>query len=136
MVESLWRLIDERYVSFNDTLYQLEPNIKDAPGALRDLTACAPSSRFTDPRCSIAARPIARASMTLRSSCCGFDSILHLEGRRNQNALSHELQDRGGAAARLSDGDAAAAGRAVDGRLLPPRAQRRAGASRGRGRRR
>ena len=32
-------LIDERHAQFNDTLYQLEPDVKDAPGALRDLLA-------------------------------------------------------------------------------------------------
>ena len=39
IVDALERLIDERHAQFNDTLYQLEPDVKDAPGALRDLTA-------------------------------------------------------------------------------------------------
>src|SRR5580765_244526 len=39
VVGALNTLIDERYALFNSTLYQLEPNVKDAPGTLRDLTA-------------------------------------------------------------------------------------------------
>jgi [protein-PII] uridylyltransferase len=94
MVESLWRLIDERYVSFNDTLYQLEPNIKDAPGALRDLTAVRTIVRFTDPAL-LDRGPADRASLDdAEEFLLRIRSILHLEGRRNQNALTHELQDR------------------------------------------
>src|SRR6266850_2113823 len=39
ILDALRRLIDERHARFNDTFYQLEPDVKDAPGALRDLWA-------------------------------------------------------------------------------------------------
>ena len=39
IVASLVTLIDARHARFNDTLYQLEPDVKEAPGALRDLRA-------------------------------------------------------------------------------------------------
>jgi len=35
MLKSLSALADERHGAFNGTLYQLEPDVKDAPGALR-----------------------------------------------------------------------------------------------------
>src|SRR5258708_38628137 len=35
-LDALRHLIDERHARFNDTFYQLEPDVKDAPGALRD----------------------------------------------------------------------------------------------------
>ena len=36
-LEALKALIAERHARFNDTLYQLEPDVKEAPGGLRDL---------------------------------------------------------------------------------------------------
>src|SRR6185436_6159217 len=39
ILNSLLQLVDERHAKFNSTLYQLEPDVKEAPGALRDLTA-------------------------------------------------------------------------------------------------
>ena len=32
ILESLLALIDERHAEFNDTLYQLEPDVKESPG--------------------------------------------------------------------------------------------------------
>ncbi len=49
VVGALNTLIDERYALFNSTLYQLEPNVKDAPGTLRDLTAIRWIAALTDP---------------------------------------------------------------------------------------
>src|SRR3989304_9065143 len=49
ILDSLERLIADRHALFNDTLYQLEPDIKDAPGALRDLMALRVIARLTDP---------------------------------------------------------------------------------------
>jgi [protein-PII] uridylyltransferase len=94
IVQALWRLIDERYVSFNDTLYQLEPNVKDAPGALRDLTALGTIARLTDPAL-LKQSPTDRASLDeAEEFLLRIRSILHLEARRNQNVLTHEMQER------------------------------------------
>src|SRR5262249_18509686 len=38
-LNELKTLIAERHARFNDTLYQLEPDVKEAPGGLRDLFA-------------------------------------------------------------------------------------------------
>ena len=53
-------------------------------------------------------------------------SALHLETDRNQNVLSHELQERTADLLGYPGDGAAAARRATDERLLPPRAHRRA----------
>jgi [protein-PII] uridylyltransferase len=91
MLDALLTLIAERHAQFNDTLYQLEPDLKDAPGGLRDLAA-------------------ARLLLALGGSERDLDiddgrldqsedfllrvrSILHLETGRNWNVLSHDLQE-------------------------------------------
>ena len=42
-------LIAERHARFNETLYQLEPDVKEAPGGLRDLFGAQTIARLTDP---------------------------------------------------------------------------------------
>jgi [protein-PII] uridylyltransferase len=94
ILKSLLQLIDERHARFNGTLYQLEPDVKDAPGALRDLTATRTIAMLTDPLLlrrgpADAARFDAAEDLLLR-----IRSILHVEAGRNQNVLSHEMQER------------------------------------------
>src|SRR5262245_12606740 len=94
IVDALESLIAARYAQFNDTLYQLEPDTKDAPGGLRDLLALRAIARLTDPGLfdrvpSEPARLVEAEDFLLR-----VRSIIHLESRRNQNVLTHELQER------------------------------------------
>ena len=39
VVAALLRLTGERHAAFNDTIYQLEPDVKESPGGLRDIVA-------------------------------------------------------------------------------------------------
>ena len=94
ILELLQQLIDERHAKFNGTLYQLEPDTKDAPGALRDLLAVRTIARLTDPALlghgpADPARLDEAEDFLLR-----VRSIVHLERKRNQNVLSHELQEK------------------------------------------
>ncbi len=94
VLKSLLQLIDERHARFNGTLYQLEPDVKDAPGALRDLTATRTIAMLTDPLLlrrgpADAARVDAAEDLLLR-----IRSMLHVEAGRNQNVLSHQMQER------------------------------------------
>src|SRR5215472_11784014 len=94
VVGALNPLIDERYAQFNSTLYQLEPDVKEAPGALRDLTAMRWIAALTDPSLlrrgpEDAARIDEAEDFLLR-----VRSILHLESKRNHNQLTHALQER------------------------------------------
>ncbi len=99
--ESSWRapmraaLVDlarQRHGHFNHTVFHLEPDIKDAPGGLRDATAIrllarmargAPGEPYTD-----VGRLDEAEDFMLR-----VRSILHLERGHNVNVLAHGLQE-------------------------------------------
>ncbi|MGB7218434.1 MAG: HD domain-containing protein [Vicinamibacterales bacterium] len=91
---ALQQLITQRHAQFNDTLYQLEPDVKDAPGALRDLMALRVVGHLTDPALlgSGPADPV-RVDEA-EDFLFRIRSIVHLEAKRNQNVLSHELQEK------------------------------------------
>jgi len=94
VVGALSPLIDDRYAQFNSTLYQLEPDVKEAPGALRDLTAMRWIAALTDP--SLLRRgpeDVARID-DAEDFLLRVRSILHLESKRNHNQLTHPLQER------------------------------------------
>ena len=94
ILRSLLDLIDERHAAFNDTLYQLEPDVKEAPGALRDLSATRTIALLTDPLL-LRKGPTEPARFDdAEDFLLRVRSILHLEAGRNQNVLSHELQER------------------------------------------
>jgi [protein-PII] uridylyltransferase len=92
--KALLQLIEERHARFNATLYQLEPDVKEAPGALRDLSAARIIAALTDP--SLLRRgPVDPARFEdAEDFLLRVRSFLHLESGRNHNVLSHELQER------------------------------------------
>jgi len=93
VVSALNSLIDERYTLFNSTLYQLEPDVKESPGALRDLTATRWIAALTDP--SLMRRSVEDPSKIEEAEdfLLRVRSILHLESKRNHNQLTHQLQE-------------------------------------------
>jgi [protein-PII] uridylyltransferase len=93
ILAALQALVDARHAQFNLTLYQLEPDVKDAPGALRDIAAARTIAAVCDPallRRSGDAPRLAQAEEFLLR----IRALLHLERRRNDNVLSHELQEQ------------------------------------------
>jgi [protein-PII] uridylyltransferase len=101
VLKSLLSLIDQRHAEFNDTFYQLEPDIKNAPGALRDVASArwiktlagkdwVDSPRFNEGRLYEA------EDLQIR-----IRSILHLESGRNVNVLTHQLQEQAAALLRF-----------------------------------
>jgi len=93
VVGALNTLIDERYGLFNATLYQLEPDVKESPGALRDLTATRWIAALTDP--SLVRRNVEDPTKIedAEDFLLRVRSILHLESKRNHNQLTHHLQE-------------------------------------------
>jgi [protein-PII] uridylyltransferase len=94
ILKSLLDLIDQRHAAFNGTLYQLEPDVKDSPGALRDLFATRTIALLTDP-VLLRRGPADPARFDdAEDFLLRVRSSLHLESERHQNVLSHELQER------------------------------------------
>src|SRR6184192_3333916 len=87
ILDALKRLIDERHARFNDTFYQLEPDVKDAPGALRDLWAARTIAALTDPTL-LTRGPVESARLEeAEDYFLRIRSMLHLMSGRNQNVL-------------------------------------------------
>ena len=84
-------LIEQRYGQYNRTLYHLEPDVKSAPGALRDVSAMRMISRLTESR-GQPDIPVGRVDEA-EDFLLRLRSILHLERGRNLNVLTHELQE-------------------------------------------
>jgi [protein-PII] uridylyltransferase len=94
ILRSLVELIDQRHAHFNGTLYQLEPDVKEAPGALRDLAATRVIAFLTDPLLLRRGPADPARFDDAEDFLLRVRSTLHLECERNQNVLSHELQER------------------------------------------
>ena len=90
VIEALLHVTTSRYDTFNDTIYQLEPDIKEAPGGLRDIVAARLLASLAHDPAAIDEDDLEQAeNFVLR-----VRGILHLAARRNSNILSHELQER------------------------------------------
>jgi [protein-PII] uridylyltransferase len=90
VVEAVLRLTRERYSSYNDTIYQVEPDVKESPGGLRDIMAAQLLASLAHGPAVIDEDELEQAENFLLR----VRSVLHLEGRRNVNVLSHELQEK------------------------------------------
>jgi [protein-PII] uridylyltransferase len=93
-VIALRALIAERHTKFNDTLYQLEPDVKESPGGLRDLFGAQTITRLTDPALLWQGGVGIQALEDAEEFLLKVRSILHFEAKRHHNVLSHELQER------------------------------------------
>ena len=95
-LEPLLALIEQRHRQFNDTQYQLEPDIKQAPGALRDISAVR-HLRALAPK-AVPGTPIEATSDDRLDDAEEFllriRSVLHLLAGRDVNLLTHELQEK------------------------------------------
>ena len=93
VVPALLELLEARHERFNRTIYQLEPDVKDAPGGLRDIEATR-ILRSLRPDLVID-RPLAESERLRDAEELLFRlrSLLHVVTGRNSNVLTHELQE-------------------------------------------
>ena len=92
---------DERHKRFNETIYQLEPDIKEAPGGLRDfhvarwighiLYGIESNPEFI--RQNLLGRGELRRIQQALQFLLSLRTYLHIASGRNKNTLSHEFQE-------------------------------------------
>jgi [protein-PII] uridylyltransferase len=94
LFSQLHRLTKERLGRYGDTIFHLEPNVKEAPGGLRDYQAAYWLRQIMGDRkdlrgSSAAEEQLAADAVEFMSSIRCF---LHYSNARNDNALTYELQ--------------------------------------------
>ncbi len=90
----LCRLVRERHGKHGGSIYQLEPNIKEAPGGLRDYQLIAWLKKLRDARRTGPGREEDAPSLVpARDFLFGLRTYLHYRAARDSNTLTFELQD-------------------------------------------
>ena len=94
LLAQLHKLTKERLTRYGDTIFHLEPNVKDAPGGLRDYQAAVWLRQIggekREPLSSSAAEEeLASGAVDFLSAIRCF---LHYSNGRNDNTLTYELQ--------------------------------------------
>jgi [protein-PII] uridylyltransferase len=92
--EALITLTDQRHNQFHDTVYQLEPDVKDGPGALRDIWATRTILKLGAERRRTARSPGPDRLSEAEEFLMRVRSGLHVDTGRNMNLLSYELQEK------------------------------------------
>ncbi len=94
LVDLLVALIHQRHAEFNDTLYQLEPDIKQAPGGLRDLVASRHLRALApDQGAGTYDEGGPESLLNAEDFLLRVRAVLHLQAGRDVNLLTHELQE-------------------------------------------
>jgi [protein-PII] uridylyltransferase len=94
LLQMLLQLVDERHEPFNATPYQLEPDIKNAPGGLRDIVAARHIRMLNFGRFEGDLNRFSRQLQDAEDFLQRIRSVLHLETGRDVNVLSHEMQEK------------------------------------------
>jgi len=82
-------LTRERHAKYGNTLFHLEPNIKDCPGGLRDANVCKWLAVLRDGRTTDTGEELEEAMRFLASTRC----FLHYRRDRDDNTLDWAAQD-------------------------------------------
>ena len=92
--EELTKLTNRRLAKYGNTIFHLEPNVKDSPGGLRDFHASAWMRQVAGRTSEIRGADIVERDMAL--DAVDFISqvrcFLHYQNGRNDNTLTYELQ--------------------------------------------
>ena len=117
LVDALLALVRNRHTGFNDTLYQLEPDLKNAPGGLRDIGAVRLLRGLARETFIGRPRPAAERLEDAEEFLLRARSLLHVESGRDMNVLTHDYQERV-AAALMTEADPRQAVEALMGRYF------------------
>ncbi len=88
LTRHLGQLARERHEKFQNTIYHLEPNVKETPGGLRDLHLVHWFGKLRQPDDDVTARLSAPTAFMHSLRC-----FLHYQARRDQNLLTFEAQE-------------------------------------------
>src|SRR5690242_16190823 len=95
LLAQLHRLTRDRLTRYGNTIFHLEPNVKDSPGGMRDYQATIWLRQLAEEKKGI--RNITAAEEEMCSSAVDFLSatrcFLHYNNGRNDNTLTYELQE-------------------------------------------
>ena len=109
LLAQLHKLTRDRLTRYGNTIFHLEPNVKDSPGGMRDYQAIIWLRQLSEEKKGI--RNITAAEEELCASAVDFLSatrcFLHYSNGRNDNTLTYELQEAAAARA-LGIGDGVA----------------------------
>ena len=94
ILEALVTLTDQRHSEYHETVYQLEPDVKDGPGALRDVWATRMMLRLGGDRRHAPRQTSSDRLNDAEEFLMRIRSGLHLDAGRNANVLSYELQEK------------------------------------------
>jgi [protein-PII] uridylyltransferase len=105
LIQNLGELTRERHHKFGNTVFHLEPNVKDSPGGLRDynvscwlalISAMEKLKVWPDAKCllPVSSRPAFESALDFQLSVRCF---LHYRHGRHDNTLSWEAQDEAAA---------------------------------------
>jgi [protein-PII] uridylyltransferase len=93
VVDALRPLVEERHARFNGTPYHLEPDLKNAPGGLRDIVAVRTLQSVLLARAGEAAgSPVLHADA--EEFMLRVRALLHVAAGRDANVLTHETQEK------------------------------------------
>ncbi|HUJ22624.1 MAG TPA: hypothetical protein VLX58_13925 [Bryobacteraceae bacterium] len=94
LVRHLSQMTRERHAQHNRTFYHLEPNVKEAPGGLRDLQLVFWLNQIaaTTPKALAAPAPVPELNEA-RRFLFGLRGYLHYHARRDSNLLSFDAQE-------------------------------------------
>lgn len=107
MVRRLLEMTEMRYGKYGGTIFHLEPNLKEAPGGLRDyhlarwlsrLFELERSARWIPPE-ELWSRQLGTAATGAHAFLAEARTFLHYRQERDDNHLTYELQDEAAAAA-------------------------------------
>jgi [protein-PII] uridylyltransferase len=88
LTRHLCQLARQRHEKFQNTLYHLEPNVKETPGGLRDLHLIDWLGKLRKPDDEVSARLRAPTAFIHSLRC-----YLHYQARRDQNLLNFDAQE-------------------------------------------
>jgi len=94
LTRHLSRMTRERHTHFNDTFYHLEPDVKEAPGGLRDLQLLAWLTQIANTTPTSLAPPVPVPELSdARAFLFRLRGYLHHHARRDSNVLSFDAQE-------------------------------------------